>query len=285
MGEKGLISLKHLLQNIKPAQLEFVMSARDKGMINDFYDEIKNVCVENSVKFYDKNDSFKQEADYGIAIGWKWLIKNEKSLIVFHDSILPRYRGYAPLVSSLINNEKQLGVTAIIATEEYDKGDIIAQLTTSITYPIKIQYAIELVANLYANLLVSIFHKIAENGTIEKIKQNESNASYSIWRDEEDYYIDWNKSAEYIKRFVDAVGYPYKGATTNYDGETVIINDCEVVEDINFEIRDAGKVFKIIDGCPYVICEVGILKINNVIRYNSKDQIFPFNKVRTRFHK
>ena len=45
------------------------------------------------------------------------MIKNSENLIVFHDSLLPKYRGFAPLVSQLINGEEYLGVTAIFTND------------------------------------------------------------------------------------------------------------------------------------------------------------------------
>ena len=49
---------------------------------------------------------------------------------------MPKYRGFAPLVNSLVNGEKIIGVTALFASEEYDNGDIIMQSSVDITYPI-----------------------------------------------------------------------------------------------------------------------------------------------------
>ena len=46
-------------------------------------------------------------------------------MIIFHDSLLPKYRGFAPLVNSLINQEKEIGVTAIKASQNYDEGDTV----------------------------------------------------------------------------------------------------------------------------------------------------------------
>ena len=89
--------------------------------------------------------------DYQLAIGWRWLISGTENLIVLHDSLLPKYRGFAPLVNSLINGEQEIGVTAIWAGPEFDAGEIIFQEKAGICYPIKIQEAIEIVSGLYRN--------------------------------------------------------------------------------------------------------------------------------------
>ena len=82
-----------------------------------------------------------------MAVSWRWMIKHPKNkLIVFHDSILPKYRGFAPLVNMLINGEKEIGVSAIFGADEYD-SEIISEKTT-ISYPIKIQKPFRLIMRI-----------------------------------------------------------------------------------------------------------------------------------------
>jgi methionyl-tRNA formyltransferase len=54
-------------------------------------------------------------SDFNIAISWRWMLK-VSNLIVIHDSLLPKYRGFSPLVNMLINGEDTLGVTVLFAT-------------------------------------------------------------------------------------------------------------------------------------------------------------------------
>lgn len=125
------------------------------------------------------------------------------------------------------------GVTALFASSEYDKGDIIAQKSFDINYPIKISEAIDKIEPLYFELVDEIFTKIKSGEQLNATKQDESKASYSLWVDSEDYFIDWSWSAEKIKRFVDAVGYPYDNAKAYLNGEVVKFIDVEIVEDVS----------------------------------------------------
>ena len=84
-----------------------------------------------------------------IVAGWRWLLPSTEKLIVLHDSLLPRYRGFNPLVSQLIDKEERLGVTAFFASDRYDCGDIINQPSIKVSYPLKINEAIERVCNCY----------------------------------------------------------------------------------------------------------------------------------------
>ncbi len=106
-----------------------VVGAQDAQVEKDYFDEIREASRAAGIPFYERRQfSGNVASGIKIAVSWRWLIESEKDkLIVLHDSILPRYRGFAPLVGALINGEKEMGVTALYATEKYDQGAIIAQ--------------------------------------------------------------------------------------------------------------------------------------------------------------
>jgi methionyl-tRNA formyltransferase len=106
-------------------------------------------------------------------------------------------------------------------------------------------------------------------------------ATFSIWRDDANYEIDWWGSADAIERFVNAVGYPYAGARTTVDGvETIRISDVTALPDMPFEIREAGKIWRLDNGNPVIICGVGMLRIDNSRREDGS--IFAFQRLRSR---
>jgi methionyl-tRNA formyltransferase len=118
------------------------------------------------------------------------------------------------------------------------------------------------------------------------IPQNEVEATYSIWRDNDDYLIDWNKSADEIKRLIDAVGSPYLGARTlTSRGEEVKILKAEIVEDVICELRHVGKVIFINNGLPTVICGEGLLRITEAYRLVSaaEESYLPMKSFRIKF--
>jgi methionyl-tRNA formyltransferase len=102
-----------------------------------------------------------------------------------------------------------------------------------------------------------------KSGYLKTTSQDETLATYSIWRDEYDYIIDWSKSAEYIKRFIDAVGYPYKGAFTTWDNTKYYIKDSFVVEDVVVENRVSGKVLFKNDKSLIIVCGSGLLGVKD----------------------
>ena len=89
---------------------------------------------------------------------------------------------------------------------------------------------------------------------LKGIIQDEKEATYSIWRDEDDYKIDWSKSSDEIKRLIDAIGYPYSGAiTSNSKGERIRILDAEIIDDVFCEVRHPGKVIFINKGFVFLL--------------------------------
>ncbi|MGG1397345.1 formyltransferase family protein [Bacillus salipaludis] len=282
MNKKGYEVFLSFLNHFDNSQIEYVVLSRDKNLEKDYFNEIKSLCEENHIKFYMKNDSIPNFWGYKFAVGWRWLISDTNKLIILHDSILPKYRGFSPLVNMLINGEDEIGVTALFASEQYDKGDIILQEKVSIDYPIKIDQAIMKISKLYSNIVINICKTIFSNGSLVATTQDEDKATYSLWRDEEDYYINWHLDSSIIKRTIDALSFPFKGAKSLLNGEIVTIVDAEVCEEKRIENRHVGKIIFLEKDFPVVVCGTGLLKITEIIDSNNKS-ILPLKKFRSRF--
>jgi len=267
--------------------ISFVVVGRDKEIANDYSSELIEFCRTKRIQVVERRDSdglISSFNGFKIAIGWRWLIKDSHNLLVFHDSLLPKYRGFSPVVNCLINGERKLGASVLFACDEYDKGPIINQASISVTYPIKVSNAIDMVGKLYSQLLADLLGKIKNNESLSGYQQNESEASYSLWRDTSDYAIDWYRSAAEIVRFIDAVDYPYRGAECKADGRLIRISDAIEIDDVLVHDRKnaIGKVIFMNDGRPVVVCGQGLLKISSALDSNGQS-IFPLKKIRIRF--
>lgn len=276
MTSKGFFVLKSFIEKFGVNAIDYVVSEQDKAVQYDGYEEIKQLVQKNNIPFYPRTQ-FDVEIEnkfsgLKFAIGWRWLIKDETNLIVFHDSLLPQYRGFAPLVNSLINKELRGGVTALFADCKYDRGDIIAQKTTDFRYPIKIEDAIRQIEPLYFDLVDEIYTRVLAGEPLEGYEQDESKATYSLWLDQEDYFIDWAWSAEKIKRFVDVVGYPYDGAKARLNSELIHFKEVDLVDDVVVRHRERhiGKVIFIEQGVPVIVCLQGLLALKEITDANGK---------------
>jgi len=285
MTEKGYEFLKNSVKKYK-SLFSLVVIGSDKSIQKDYESEIIELCIKENINYIKKSDFTEVKSIYAIAISWRWLIKHPpEKLIVFHDSLLPKYRGFAPLVNGLINGEEEIGVTAIFGANEFDTGDIIAQSKSKISYPLTISEAIRINNKNYIKCSELVLNNLLYGESIVVSKQIEAEASYSVWRDEEDYKIDWSKSSEAIRRFIDAVGFPYKGASTILDGKLVRIFMAEEYNDVKIENRHYGKVLFLNDQKPVVICGKGMLKITEALieEDGKKISFFPLSKFRIKF--
>lgn len=285
MSKKGLSVLKALINSSYTDMIEAVVVGADKNVIKDYSEDITKLCKKENIRFYNRKDDFKVQSQYSIAVSWRWLIKlpEPNKIIVLHDSLLPKYRGFAPLVNALKHEEKHIGVTALFASEEYDRGEVINQQKVSISYPITIKEAITKVSTLYEGLVLEIFKTIKDNNVIKSTPQDETKATYSLWLDDEDYKIDWSKEASYLERFVNATGYPYNGAQTFINGKSITLTSVREVQDVKIENRDIGKTIFLKDGKPVVVCGKGLLLIESANYNETGESILPLSTFRNRF--
>ncbi|WP_051980510.1 formyltransferase family protein [Burkholderia sp. 9120] len=283
MTKKGYTLLADLIAQFHPL-FELVVIGRDASLDNDYHDEIAGLCEQYGLRTRERTPELTIDTDFAMAVSWRWMIDfPAERLIVFHDSLLPRYRGFNPLVSCLINGEEQIGVTALQGAEQYDAGPILAQSSTRIQYPCTIARAVDLVAANYRETAECVLRQLAGGGPLTAIPQDESLASFSLWRDDEDYWMQWERPATWLARFVDAVGSPYKGAHTLVNGESARVLAAQPLPDVRVENREAGKVIWMEDACPVVVCGEGLLRVTELIDGETGASLLPLERFRTRF--
>ncbi len=283
MSEKGLAVLRALIDAGLGGHVATVVAEKDAAVERDYHEEIVATARAAGIGTLHRGEPLPAHR-FAIAVGWRFMIHGEDSLVVFHDSLLPRYRGFAPLVNSLINGENEVGVSALWATEAYDRGPIIEQASVAVAYPLRIQEAIDAVIPLYEALALRVVSALVSGERPTGVAQDESRSTYSIWRDEEDYRIDWSEDASRLARFVDAVGVPYQGALTRTaDRELRVWGAEALAEDIAFELRHPGKVFAISEGCPEVVCGAGLLRLTAITDAQTGESVLPWTRLRTRF--
>lgn len=174
-------------------------------------------------------------ADFGLAIGWYHMVPHmvrdrfTKGVAGIHASLLPRYRGGAPLVWAIINGEAQAGVTLFYFDDGVDSGDIIAQSAFEILRDDTIATVCEKATTAAVELARTHVAKI-RMGVAQRIPQDHACASQFPQRRPEDGLIDWNKSAEETRNFIRAQTRPYPGAFTIVNGKKITIWDADVAE-------------------------------------------------------
>ncbi len=138
-----------------------------------------------------------------------------------HGSLLPRYRGRAPLNWVLVNGETETGVTLHKMVHRADAGDIVAQYNIPID-PSDDALRLHKKLTRTARELLTEQLPLIKNGRLTLTPQDESKATYVGRRTPEDGRLDWNRSADELHNLVRAVGEPWPGAFS-FSGTTRFI--------------------------------------------------------------
>ncbi|MDD5005768.1 MAG: methionyl-tRNA formyltransferase [Candidatus Omnitrophica bacterium] len=147
-----------------------------------------------------------------------------------HASLLPKYRGAAPINQALINGEEKTGITIIKMNEKMDEGNILLRKGIGIDYSDNVLTLEEKISKLAAKSLQEALYKINQN-EIRLIKQEDKEASYAPKLKKEDGRINWNKQAHQIRNQIRGC-LPWPGAFTFYKSTMLKIWDAEVINEI-----------------------------------------------------
>ena len=134
--------------------------------------------------------------------------------INLHPSLLPKYRGAAPVEWAIINGERETGVTVQLINEELDAGDIIIQEKIPLNNSITAGELYEIVSSVGEELLVKSVEILLE-GKDKPIAQDHSEATYCAKIERETALIDWNKSSTEIHNLIRGLN-PKTAAWTNF---------------------------------------------------------------------
>ena len=138
-----------------------------------------------------------------------------------HASLLPLYRGGAPVHQAIIDGQEKTGVTIMYMVKKMDAGDMIAQKETPILEEDTVGILYDRLSDLGAELLKGTLPDILK-GTNQRIPQDENLVTYAPTLSREDERLDWNMSARQVYNKVRGTN-PWPGSYTTYQGKTVKI--------------------------------------------------------------
>ncbi|MBN1638665.1 MAG: methionyl-tRNA formyltransferase [Ignavibacteriales bacterium] len=188
-----------------------------------------------------------------------------------HASLLPKYRGAAPIQWAIINGEKETGVTTFFIKEKVDTGDIILQKKILICDFDDYGILYEKLKNLGADLVLETIEAIQEN-KVNLEKQDDSLVCSAPKISDEICLIDWKKSARAIFNLIRGLS-PTPGAYFVYNDKRYKVFKSEVVSYLNLKV---GEVYQtkneLIIGCTYN--SIKILEIQPEGRKKMKTEEF-----------
>ncbi|MBI3398854.1 MAG: methionyl-tRNA formyltransferase [Deltaproteobacteria bacterium] len=144
-----------------------------------------------------------------------------------HASLLPKYRGAAPINRAIINGEKETGITTMLMDEGMDKGDMLLTGKVEIRDDETAADLHDKLKHIGAALLIQTM-KGLKTETIKPIPQDNSQASYAPMLKKEDGRIDWTMKPDAIRNLIRGLN-PWPGAYTKWEGKQIKIFRAEVV--------------------------------------------------------
>ena len=177
-----------------------------------------------------------------------------------HASLLPKYRGAAPIQWAVIDGEKETGVTTMYMAKGLDTGDMLDKVVVPIDPKETGESLHDKLSEAGGRLILETLTKL-ENGTAVRIPQNDAESCYAKMLTKELGEIDWNQSAAAIERLIRGLN-SWPSAYTHLDGKTLKIWDADV-EEGQADVA-VGTVTEVKKDCFYVQTGDGRLKINEI---------------------
>ena len=234
---------------------------------------ISKYAIDNNLKLYRFNkikEEYKELLDldidiiitaaYGQIIPKELLFYPKYDSINVHASLLPKYRGGAPIQWSMINGDSKTGITIMYMDVSMDNGDIISQKEIDILDSDNLDTLTNKLSILGRDLLNEVLPTIVD-GTNKRIKQDESIVSYAYNISHDDEHIDFSKTAREVFNHVRAIS-PNPGGYVLLNNKVVKIYNGYVCKDsVKGQTGEIVKLYK--DGigvkCSdyvYVITEI-----------------------------
>jgi methionyl-tRNA formyltransferase len=262
--EKGFLPSLIVTQPDKPKKRGWKVLSTPLGE----FSQRKNFVVIKPLKLDEKvkeelrriEPDFFIVADYGKILPKDYLALPKKMPLGLHPSLLPLYRGPAPINWAIINGEKETGVSVFKMNEKPDKGEIVLQKKISIEENDNIISLTDKLAKEGGKVLVEAIEKI-NKGYCYLIPQDEKKSSFAPKLRKDDGKIDWNKEAIQIRNLIRGVlGWP--SAYTRYKDKLVKIIEAEVIKEE--ALSEPSFIVKIDKGGICVSTKKGLLKIKRL---------------------
>ena len=200
-------------------------------------------------------------AAYGLILPKSLLMIPRLGGINIHASLLPRWRGAAPIQRALLAGDHETGVTIMQMDEGLDTGDMLTQHAIPIGAAETAGELHDRLALLGAQLTVDVLRSIPT-----RVKQDNAQATYAAKISREEATIDWREDAALIARKVRAYN-PYPGALATLAGERIKIWRAKVVQAAT---GDPGTVCSGVPGEIVVACGQGALSVFELQRAGGK---------------
>lgn len=215
----------------------------------------------------DLNPDLIVTAAYGQIVGMKLLNSPKYCSINVHASLLPKYRGGAPIHEAIRNGEKETGVTIMYMEKAMDAGDILSQRSIPILDSDNCGTMFEKLSILGRDLLMETIPLLIEN-KITPIKQDESKVTFAYNISKEQEQLDFNKTARELFNQIRGFN-PNPGSYMMLGNEPLKIYDSRVSEKSHHQ--EVGKIIEVGKKTFFISCgENTVLEVLEVCPFGKK---------------
>lgn len=224
-----------------------------------FYRSVAKLCVDHGLKAYTLDNGNEallhtMSPDYIFSFYYRSLLPQailnlaSKGAYNLHGSLLPHYRGRAPVNWVIVNGETQTGVTLHHMIARADAGDIVAQTPVAIAYD-DTAFTLQHKLLAAAKMLLETQLPLIARAQAVRTPQDLTKGSYYGKRSPSDGQIDWSKPAETIRNLVRALDQPYPGAFGWVDERKVFFWKCSVESTLSAAEGTVVSLSPLIIGC------------------------------------
>jgi len=199
---------------------------------------------------------------YGKIIPKKILDLSNITFINIHASILPRWRGAAPIQRAIMNMDKETGISIMKIIPKLDAGPVMKFEKIKITNECNYQTLSKKISLLASSVIVESL-EIIENNSAKFFPQDESNATYAKKIDKEESKINWNEKANKVVAKINAL-YPSPGSWFTFNGSRIKITKAKVV-------NNSGKPGEILDDKFTIACSNNSIEVLELQKEGKKN--------------
>jgi methionyl-tRNA formyltransferase len=178
-----------------------------------------------------------------------------------HASLLPRWRGAAPIHRAILMGDKTTGVTIMRVVQKLDAGDMIKKIEIQISEKDTTEELTKTLAKLGAQLMTEVMEELSVKGELKSTPQDETCVTYAEKVTKEESKINWHDSSKVIARKIRAFN-PFPVAQTEYREVVCKIWDAEFTLDSDKHAK-VGELIKL-DEFIHVKCGEGVLVIKEL---------------------
>ena len=200
---------------------------------------------------------------YGQLISKNYLSLSKHGFINIHASLLPKWRGAAPIQRSIMNLDKETGVSIMKIVEKLDAGPVMMQEKINVTSEMNAEDLSNKLSDLSSKLILECIDEI-EGGKAKFMDQDEQKATYAKKINKEEGKINWDNSAENILAQINSL-LPNPGAWFSFMGERYKILKASISE-------AEGEKGKVIDNNLTIACKSKSIKVNEIQRQGKNKQ-------------